>query len=246
MTEKYSATKGTGKWGMVVDLDRCTGCGACMTACAVENNLPTVGDEENAYGRGMHWMRIVRYWEGEYPHMRVRYMPVMCQQCGAAPCEVVCPVYATYHSVPEELNIQVYNRCVGTRFCAANCPYVVRVFNWFNYEQADPLNNYFNPDVTRRTRGVMEKCNFCFHRLRRAQEDAEMEGREIVDGEVQTACSQASPTGALVFGDMRDPESRVSQLARSARATRLLESLATEPRVTHLQGLSTGIRGKEG
>jgi molybdopterin-containing oxidoreductase family iron-sulfur binding subunit len=192
----------------------------------------------------MHWMRIVRYWEGEYPHIKARYMPVLCQHCGAAPCEIVCPAFATVHSQPEEVNVQVYNRCIGTRFCASNCPYVVRVFNWFDHEQPEPLNNYFNPDVTRRRRGVMEKCSFCFQRLRRSQEDAKLQGHELEDGEVQTACSQVCPTGAIIFGDLRDPESQVSLLKHSARAFQLMPELGTEPRIYYLRGLSTGVEGK--
>ena len=199
---KNQSEKSEGKWGMVIDLDRCTGCGACVTACAMENNSPWVGDEDNAYGRGMQWIRIQRYWEGEYPHIRARFIPVMCQQCGAAPCEPVCPVFATYHSQPEEINIQVYNRCVGTRECAANCPYVARVFNWFDWKHPEPMNFQLNPDSTRRRRGVMEKCHFCLQRLRRAQEDARLTGRHLEDGEVQPACVQVCPTNALVFGDL--------------------------------------------
>jgi molybdopterin-containing oxidoreductase family iron-sulfur binding subunit len=233
---------GSGKWGMVVDLDRCTGCGACVTACAIENNLPAVGEEENILGRGMHWMRIQRYWEGEYPNVKVRYIPLMCQQCGAAPCEPVCPVFATYHTVSEEINIQVYNRCVGTRFCAQNCPYIARVFNWFDYPQPETFSNYFNPDVTRRMRGVMEKCNFCFQRIRRATEDADLIGKEINDGELQTACSQVCPTNALIFGDLSDPQSHVSRLSKSARGIHLLEDLGTLPRVYYLLGSEVGPR----
>ena len=236
-------SESTKKWGMVIDLDRCTGCGACVTACAIENNSPTSGDEENAYGRGMHWIRIQRYWEGEYPDIKARYYPVMCQQCGAAPCEPVCPVFATYHSQPEAVNIQVYNRCVGTRFCAQNCPYVARVFNWFNYPQPEPLSNHLNPDVTRRARGVMEKCNFCFQRIRRAEEDARLVERKLQDGELQTACSQVCPTKAIVFGDLTDPDSQVSRLSQSLRGITLLEELGTQPRVVYLLPAEMEKRG---
>lgn len=224
------------KWGMVIDLDRCNGCQVCVTACSLENNVPAVGEEEAAYGRGMHWIRVVRYWEGEYPNITTRFMPVMCQQCGAAPCESVCPVYATYHSVPDQLNIQVYNRCIGTRFCANNCPYVARTFNWFDYEQPEPSNWHLNPDVTVRRRGVMEKCTFCVQRIHRAEEDAKAQGREVMDGEVAPACVQACPSGAMVFGKLSDPESHVSQLARSARSFEFLEELGTAPRVIYLTG----------
>jgi molybdopterin-containing oxidoreductase family iron-sulfur binding subunit len=228
----------TGKWGMVIDLDRCTGCQACVTACSLENNVPFVGEADAAYGRGMHWIRIVRYWEGEYPHVKPSFMPVMCQQCGAAPCENTCPVFATYHSVAEEVNVQVYNRCIGTRYCANNCPYVARVFNWFDYAQnaPEPLNAYYNPDVTVRRRGVMEKCTFCLQRIRRGEDDAKAENRPVRDGEVTPACAQACPADAIVFGDFSDPESRVSQLSKSQRAFHLEEQLGTLTRVVYLKG----------
>ena len=224
------------KWAMVIDLDRCNGCQACVTACSLENNVPTVGEEQAAYGRGMHWIRVVRYWEGEFPNVRARFMPVMCQQCGNAPCEPVCPVFATYHSEAEQINVQVYNRCIGTRYCANNCPYIARTFNWFDWERPEPLTYHLNPDVTVRRRGVMEKCTFCVQRIRKAEEQAQAEGRPVADGEVQPACAQACPTDAIVFGDLSDPNSRVSQLARSGRAMRLEEGLGTEPKVIYLKG----------
>ncbi len=222
------------KWVMVIDLDRCTGCNACVTACSMENNVAFAGEEENAYGRGMHWIRLVRYWEGEYPELQMRTMPMMCQQCSSAPCEPVCPVFATYHSEAQELNIQVYNRCIGTRYCANNCPYIARTFNWFDYEWPEPMNYYLNPDVTVRRRGIMEKCTFCIQRIRRAEEEALLEGREVRDGEVQPACAQACPTEAIVFGNWQDPHSRVRQLAESGRGYKFLEELGTEPKVIYL------------
>lgn len=231
-----SEAKGKPKWGMVIDLDLCTGCQACVVACHAENNVPTVGEEEVARGRAMHWIRIQRYWEGEYPNVRARFIPVLCQQCERAPCEPVCPVFATYHSMEGHLNIQVYNRCIGTRYCANNCPYIARVFNWFTPYFPEPLNEQLNPDVTVRERGIMEKCTFCIQRIRRAEENAAAEGRTVRDGEIQPACVQSCPTDALVFGDLNDPESRVSQLARSKRAFRLLEELGTEPSVIYLKG----------
>ena len=224
------------KWGMVIDLDACDGCQACVTACSLENNVAFAGEESVAYGHGMHWLRIQRYWEGEYPNITARYRPVMCQQCGAAPCEPVCPVFATYHSEAEQINVQVYNRCIGTRYCANNCPYEARTFNWFDWEWPEPLNLQLNPDVTVRRRGIMEKCTFCIQRIRRAEEDAKAEGREVADGEVQPACAQSCPTQAIVFGNLADPESKVSRLARSARAEKLLEDLGTEPKVIYLKG----------
>lgn len=220
------------RWGMVIDLDRCTGCRACEVACAAENNLPVVGEEETALGRDVRWIRVERYLEGEFPEVRVRFMPVLCQQCEQAPCEPVCPVYATYHS-PERghLNVQVYNRCVGTRYCANNCPYKVRSFNWRQPEWPSPLEQQLNPDVSVRDQGVMEKCTFCSHRLRRAQE----EGRPVRDGEIQPACVQTCPSEAMVFGDLSDPDSRVARLAADPRAFRLMEELGTGPKVIYLR-----------
>ncbi len=226
-----------GKWGMVIDLDRCNGCQACVTACSLENNIPATGYDNASYGRGMHWMRIIRTWEGEYPDIKANFQPVMCQQCGRAPCEPVCPVFATQHSQAEEINLQVYNRCIGTRYCANNCPYTARVFNWFDWEHPEPMNYYLNPDVTVRGRGVMEKCTFCVQRIRRGEETAKAQGRGVQDGEVQPACAQVCPTNAIVFGDFSDPESRVSQLASTQRSARLEESLGTQPRVVYLQSL---------
>jgi len=226
-----------GKWGMVIDQDLCTGCQACVAACAMENNIPFVGEEDAGYGRSMHWMRIERFWEGEYPEVKMTpFQPTLCQQCGSAPCEPVCPAFATVHSAAEQLNLQVYNRCVGTRYCANNCPYQVRSFNWRDYERPAPLDNQFNPDVTVRRRGVMEKCTFCIQRIHRAQDQAKAEGREVVDGEFAPACAQACPAEAITFGRLDDPESRVSQLARQGNGVRLFEELGTQPRVTYLKG----------
>lgn len=226
------------RWAMVIDLDRCTGCQACVVACHAENNIPVVGENEAAYGRSMHWIRIERYWEGEYPQIKARFMPILCQQCSEAPCEPVCPVYATYHTA-EGLNAQIYNRCIGTRFCGSACPYKVRVFNWFDPQFPQPLNEQLNPDVTVRTRGIIEKCTFCVQRIRRGEEAADMEGRPVADGEVQPACVQTCPSTALVFGDLNDPDSEVSQLARSRRSFRLLDQLGTAPAVIYLKGGET-------
>ena len=224
------------RWTMVIDLDKCTGCQACVVACHAENNVPVVGEDEVRMGRAMHWLRVERYWEGEYPNVRARFIPIMCQQCENAPCEPVCPVFATYHSQVENLNVQVYNRCIGTRYCANNCPYIARTFNWFDYEFPEPLNEQLNPDVTVRRRGIMEKCTFCIQRIHRAEEAADAEGRAIRDGEVQPACAQSCPTEAMVFGDLSDPKSRVSSLVHSRRSFRLLEELGTEPAVIYLKG----------
>jgi Fe-S-cluster-containing dehydrogenase component len=234
------------KWGMVIDLDRCMGCSACVTACSMENNVPIVGEADAGYGRGMHWIRIERYWEGTYPNLTARFRPIMCQQCGNAPCEPVCPVFASYHSEAEQLNVQVYNRCIGTRYCGNNCPYIVRQFNWFPYsaQMPEPLNSQFNPDVTVRSRGVMEKCTFCIQRIRRAEESAKELGRPVLDGEVEPACAQACPADAIYFGLLSDPQSTVSQLSRSPRAEVMLEDLGTSPRVVYLKA-GRGPVGKE-
>jgi len=227
------------QWGMAIDLARCTGCQACVTACYAENNIPTVGEGEILKGREMTWMRIERYWEGgEHPGEPVsaRFVPMLCQHCANAPCEPVCPVYAAYHTA-DGLNGQVYNRCVGTRYCANNCPYKVRYFNWYKYnEQAwpAPLHLQLNPDVTVRARGVMEKCTFCIQRIREHQNLARVEDRQIQDGEFTTACAQACPSDAIVFGNVRDTGSRVAQQKQSPRGYRVLEDLNTRPAVTYL------------
>jgi len=223
------------KWGIVVDLDVCTGCNACVTACAMENNIPFTGEEEVAYGRGLHWIRVQRYWHGEYPDITPSFQPVMCQQCGHAPCEPVCPVFASVHSESEQINLQVYNRCIGTRYCANNCPYTARVFNWFDYELPTPLNYYLNPNVTVRRRGIMEKCTFCIQRIHQGQENARAEGRKVQDGEIIPACAQACPTNAIIFGNLNESESQVSRAARSQRGYQLLPELGTQPRVVYLK-----------
>jgi Fe-S-cluster-containing dehydrogenase component len=233
------AEASTKKWGIVIDLDMCSGCQVCVTACAMENNIPSAGEDETAYGRGLHWIRIQRYWHGNYPEVKADHQPVMCQQCGRAPCEPVCPVFASVHSEVEQINLQVYNRCIGTRYCANNCPYIARLFNWFDYKIPEPLNYSLNPDVTVRRRGVMEKCTFCIQRIHHAQDRAEAEGRAVVDGDITPACSQACPTGAIVFGDLSDPTSQAGRLALSQRRFRLLEELGTDPKVVYLKGGGT-------
>jgi anaerobic selenocysteine-containing dehydrogenase/Fe-S-cluster-containing dehydrogenase component len=227
------------RWGMAIDLAKCTGCQACVTACYAENNIPTVGETEIGKGREMTWIRIERYWEdGDHPGKPVsaRFVPMLCQHCTNAPCEPVCPVYAAYHT-PDGLNGQVYNRCVGTRYCANNCPYKVRYFNWYKYNQVswpEPLHLQLNPDVTVRARGVMEKCTFCIQRIRGAQNDARLENRPIRDGEVVTACAQACPSDAIVFGNVKDPASRVARLHQDPRGYRVLEDLNTRSAITYL------------
>jgi Fe-S-cluster-containing dehydrogenase component len=231
-------------WGMVIDLDLCTGCQACVTACAMENNSPWIGSQDYGYGRSMQWIHIERFWNGDYPAVSTGFQPMLCQQCGNAPCEPVCPVYAAVHSESEQINLQIYNRCVGTRYCANNCPYQVRVFNFRDWLRPASLNNPLNPDVTVRKRGVMEKCMFCIQRIRRAEDLAHSEGRPVNDGEVEPACVQVCPAYALTFGRLDDPNSRVSQLAGSERGYFLLEELGTQPRITYLKGEANhGNRG---
>ncbi|HEY8367905.1 MAG TPA: molybdopterin-dependent oxidoreductase [Thermodesulfobacteriota bacterium] len=230
-------------WGMTIDLDRCTGCQACVVACYAENNLPVVGEAQVARGREMSWIRIERYWE---PDGTVTHAPMLCLHCGNAPCEPVCPVFAAYHN-PEGLNGQVYNRCVGTRYCGNNCPYKVRYFNWYDYSRESyngkpnpayafpaPLHLQLNPSVTVRGVGVMEKCTMCIQRINAAKDLAKDQGRRVRDGEFQTACAQACPTEAIVFGNLKDPESRVAKLRASPRNYAVLEELETVPSVTHL------------
>ncbi len=219
------------RWAMAIDLARCNGCGACAAACYVENNVPVTGLKDHMKGREMSWLRIEPWYDAPGG---VEFLPMLCQHCAAAPCEPVCPVYAAYHN-PEGLNIQVYNRCVGTRYCANNCPYKVRRFNWWRYERPQPTRQMLNPDLSVRTRGMMEKCTFCIQRIHAARDHAKDEGRLIQDGEVTTACAQSCPTGAIVFGNILDPESTVSQWAADERTYRVFEFLGTQPSVYYLR-----------
>ena len=259
------------RWAMTIDLARCTGCSACVTACYAENNIPTVGAAwQNATifaaakfgfnvtrGREMNWLRIERYFEGaDDGHFgqdfEARFVPMLCQHCGNAPCEPVCPVYATYHA-PDGLNVQVYNRCVGTRYCSNNCPYKVRYFNWFGYGESDrkqyafpePLNWQLNPDVTVRTKGVMEKCTFCVQRIREAENRASLEQRELVPDEFTSACAAACPSRAIVFGDAADPKWTVAQLATDRRAYHVFEELNTFTAVVYLKKVNHPTVGAE-
>jgi len=221
------------RWAMVVDLDRCIGCGACAVACSAENNLPVVGPDEVRRGHRMHWLQMAPYREEGNPR-RLGFLPLMCQHCDAAPCEPVCPVFAAVHN-DEGLNAQVYNRCIGTRYCSNNCPYKVRRFNWLNQTWEKPLDWQLNPDVTVRVLGVMEKCTFCIQRIRAAEYLAKREGRKVKDGEVQPACVQSCPTRAYTFGDLLDPASVVTRLTRTdLRRYHVLEELNTKPAVTYL------------
>jgi molybdopterin-containing oxidoreductase family iron-sulfur binding subunit len=222
------------RWAMAIDLDRCTGCQACVVACTAENNVPVMGPDAAREGRYMGWIRVERYL-GDEPggELDVRLLLMLCQHCTNAPCEPVCPVYATYHT-PEGLNAQIYNRCVGTRYCSNNCPYKVRTFNWRDAQFPRPLDLQLNPDVTVRSRGVMEKCTFCIQRIRYAENVARDEQRPVADGEIQPACAQTCPARAIVFGDANDPASRVSRLAAGGRTFRALEALNAQPAITYL------------
>ncbi len=253
------------RWGMTIDLDRCTGCSACVVACSIENNIPTVGEEAMVRARQMQWIRIERYIGAGEPTLKpgrqpfrdreklgdtdVRTLPMLCQHCGAAPCEPVCPVIATYHN-PEGLNAMVYNRCIGTRYCSNNCSYKVRTYNWFDYSiknWPEPMRLMLNPDVTVRGQGVMEKCTFCIQRIQSARQGAKDEGRLIADGDVTPACAQTCPTQAIVFGNLRDEGSRASKLAAQspARSYHALHTLNTRPAITYLAKARRSLPGGE-
>lgn len=229
-------------WGLNVDLAACTGCSACVVACYAENNIPVVGKKIAGQNREMSWLRIERYYDLEQSEeLHVSFLPMMCQQCGNAPCEPVCPVYATYHN-EEGLNAMAYNRCVGTRYCSNNCSYKVRRFNWFEYKWPEVADLQLNPDVTPRVVGVMEKCTFCVQRIVEAKDRAKDLGRLVQDGEVKPACVQSCPTQALTFGNLNDPESRVAKAAREARAYKVLdEHINTQPSVSYLEDVRVKI-----
>ena len=221
------------KWAMVIDLNSCTGCGACVVACQSENNIPVVGKKYVLEGREMHWMRVDRYYQGSPDHPEsVVHQPVVCMHCDNAPCETVCPVAATVHS-DEGTNDMIYNRCVGTRYCSNNCPYKVRRFNWFHYAKDIKTKAALNPDVTVRSRGVMEKCTFCIHRVRNKQAEARLTNTSLKDGDIQTACQQSCPANAIVFGNYNDKNSKVRKAFEEANAYSLLEELNTKPSVRY-------------
>jgi molybdopterin-containing oxidoreductase family iron-sulfur binding subunit len=234
------------RWSMAIDLTACTGCSACVIGCQAENNVPVVGKDEVRRKRAMHWMRIDRYYSENAGAVEVAHQPMLCQQCGHAPCETVCPVLATTHS-EEGLNQQIYNRCVGTRYCANNCPYKVRRFNWFDYPHQDPFANLvLNPDVTVRSRGIMEKCTFCVQRIQDGKAEGKRKGSPLQDGAIQTACQQSCPAQAIVFGDINDPKSRVAQLAKSGRHYRVLEEINVRPSIGYLRLVRNHPAGSAG
>ena len=228
-------------WALAIDLNKCTGCSACMVGCQAENNVPVVGKDEVFRRREMHWIRIDRYYSGTDGDVDVMHQPVMCQHCDHAPCEAVCPVLATVHS-DEGINQQIYNRCVGTRYCANNCPYKVRRFNWFDYRRGDQRENLvLNPDLTTRTRGVMEKCSLCAQRIQEAKAEAKRRNRPLGDGDIQVACQQSCPADAILFGDMNDSASRVAKSIETPRHYRMLEEMNYRPTVGYL----TKVRNRD-
>ena len=222
---------------MVIDLDRCAACQACTVACRQENNVPFAGAEQTEMGRAIFWNEVIPIVEEEGTKIKARFIPRPCMHCENPPCVKVCPVGATYKS-EEGVVAQIYSRCIGCRYCTTACPYTARYFNWYKPQRVEGMEHFFqnshNPDVSIRTKGVVEKCTFCYQRIRKAKEKAEIEGRELRDGDVVPACVQTCPASARYFGDLDDPNSIVSKLARSRRAFHLLEDLGTEPKVTYL------------
>src|SRR5712692_6968067 len=227
------------RWGLTIDVDACVGCQACVVACQAENNVAVVGKAQAAYGRGMHWIRIERWAEGRAEHPTNVFLPMLCQHCEIAPCEPVCPVFAAYRT-DEGLNAQVYNRCVGTRYCGNNCPYHVRRFNWFEWEIPTPLEVQLNPDVTVRQLGVMEKCTMCLQRIIAGKDHARDEKRPVRDGDIVTACQQTCPTQAITFGNLKDEKSVVAKHVQSPRAYHVLAEIGTRPSVTYLKKVVRG------
>ena len=224
------------RWGMAIDLDRCSGCAGCVVACREENNVPITDPEDAGGARSIFWMDILKTCEGSYPDLRAQFVPTPCNHCEDPPCIKVCPVGATYVS-EEGIVAQIWARCIGCRYCTVACPYTRRYFNWQAPVWSEDDRAHLNPDVATRPRGVVEKCTFCHHRIRKVRETARAEGRSIADDDVRklTACAQSCPADAITFGDLADPESTVSRLERSPRAYRLKEDLGTHPKVVYLR-----------
>jgi molybdopterin-containing oxidoreductase family iron-sulfur binding subunit len=235
-SEAATASGRRHKWGMVIDLDRCTGCQACAVACRAENNVPIAGAADTEKGRSIFWMNQLKRSEGIYPDVRQQFLPAPCNHCEDPPCIKVCPVGATSQS-EEGITQQIPDRCIGCRLCEVSCPYTRRYFNWSEPEWPDQLREQLNPDVAVRPHGVIEKCLFCHHRIRKAKEHARAEGRSLTDDDLRRlpACAETCPADAIVFGDLNDPESEVSRLRESPRAFRLLEELGTHPKVVYLR-----------
>ena len=221
------------KWRMVIDLDKCTGCGSCMAACKMENNIPIVDSKEANEGGVLNWMDVITQYHGDYPNIEVDRLPKPCFQCDHPPCTKVCPVRATYLN-PDGLVAQIYHRCIGCRYCMTACPYTSKVFNWYEPKWLDGPYKCFNPDVSVRMTGVVEKCSFCSHRLMKVKEDAALEDRPILDGEYEPACAEICPADAIYFGDAENKNSEVYKLSRSYRASRVMDDLGLEPKVYYL------------
>ena len=220
-------------WGMVIDLNKCTGCGACVSACRSENNIPNVGPKESQTARAIFWMDVLEVVEGEFPDVKVQYIPRPCFHCEKPPCTKVCPVRATYKN-DEGLVAQIYHRCIGCRYCMVACPYSVKSFNWYEPERLPEFRQTCNPDVSLRMKGVVEKCSFCSHRLQKAKDRARFESVELQENDYQPACVEACPASAIVFGNFEDKKHAVYRLRKSNRAFRLQEDLGTEPKVIYL------------
>lgn len=227
------STKQKHRWGMVIDLDKCTACQACVIACKAENNIPVVDASQSALGRTIQWIEITTIYEGEYPNIKVRSIPRLCMHCDHPPCIKVCPVNATNKN-EEGIIAQIYGRCIGCRYCLQGCPYTIKFFNFYKPQWEKEERNYLNPDVSIRPKGVVEKCTFCHHRLQKAKDQARAEGRNLREEDYIPACVQTCPADAMYFGDLDNPEHKVSQLIKGARVFRLLEDLGTEPKVYYL------------
>lgn len=226
MSKKY-------RWGMVIDLDKCTGCQSCVVACKQENNVPFSNPEQASKGRTISWLKVLSVVVGEFPDIRMRNLPLLCMHCQNPPCVKVCPVEATFLG-EEGIVGQIYNRCIGCRYCMNGCPYSIKFFNWFEPDVPQDLKNAFNPDVSARPKGVVEKCTFCHHRMQKAKEAADKEKRDVQDGDYVPSCVQSCPAGAMTFGNLLDKDSAVSKLANGPRAFRLMEELGTEPHIFYL------------